>query len=306
MHKNIITSDTVAVKLEPIIDGSSSVQHEYYILKRLKGGVGIPRAFWFGRESTYHTLVLDLLGSSLHNLFLAHNRKFSLHTVVNLADQLLSCLEYIHSHNYVHGDIKLQNVMVGLHDLRHTAFIIDFGITKEYCDTSTRLHVPFHHNRRLTGTPAFASTNNHLGVEPGRRDNLESLAYMLIYFLHGSLPWLTGDHGKLSSSSMLERKANTTIEALCRGIPVEFATMLIYTCSLAFSEDPDYDHLRSLIHGIRATFSVPTMDLLDFSQSGDPVTIVTCSPPFSGECLVAEVVTPCLLKVMPPRRSTRM
>jgi hypothetical protein len=90
MHKNIVTSDTVAVKLEPIINGSSSVQHEYYILKQLKGRVGIPHAFWFGRESTYHALVLDLLGSSLHNLFLAHNRKFSLHTVVNLADQLVS------------------------------------------------------------------------------------------------------------------------------------------------------------------------------------------------------------------------
>ncbi|KAG2101612.1 CSNK1A1 protein [Suillus discolor] len=255
--QNIITSDIVAVKLEPIIDRSSSVQR----------GVGIPCALWFSRESTYHTLVLDLLGSLLHSLFLAHNHKFSLHTFVDLADQLLSCLEYIHSHNYVHGDIKPQNVMVGLHDLRHTAFIIDFGITKEYCDTSTRLY-------------------------PGHCDDLESLTYMLIYFLHGSLQWLTSDHEKLSSSSMLEHKANTTIEVLCHGIPVEFVTLLIYTCSLAFSEDLDYDHLCSLIH-----------DLLDFSQSSDPVTMVTCSPPFSSECLVAEAVTPCLLKVMPPCRT---
>jgi serine/threonine protein kinase len=113
-------------------------------------------------------------------------------------------------------------------------FIIDFGIAKEYCDISTRQHVPFHNNRHLTSTPTFASINNHLGVEPGRHDNIESLMYMLIYFLHGSLPWLAGDHKKLSSSSMLERKANTTIEVLCRGIPVEFVTMLIYACSLAF------------------------------------------------------------------------
>ncbi|KIK32703.1 hypothetical protein CY34DRAFT_27175 [Suillus luteus UH-Slu-Lm8-n1] len=91
---------------------------EYDILKQLKGGVGIPHALWFGRESTYHALVLDLLGPSLHDLFLAHNQKFTLHTVVNLAEQLLSCLEYIHSHNYVHGDIKPQNVTMGLHDLR--------------------------------------------------------------------------------------------------------------------------------------------------------------------------------------------
>ncbi|KAG2037957.1 kinase-like domain-containing protein [Suillus americanus] len=212
------TDDAVAVKLEPIIDGSSSLQHEYC-------GVGIPRALWFSRESTYHALVLDLLGPLLHDLSLMHNQNFSLHTVVNLPDQL-----YIHSHNYVHGDIQPQNITVGLHDLRHTIFLIDFG------------------------------------VQPGRHDNLESLTYMLIYFLRGSLPWLTGNHEKLSSSSMLERKANTTIKVLCHGIPVEFATMLIYTCSLMFSEDPDYDHLHSLLHGIRATFPIPTMCLLDFSH----------------------------------------
>jgi hypothetical protein len=82
--------DAVAIKLELIANHSSSVQREYAILKRLEGGVGIPRALWFGRESAYHALVLDLLGPSLHDIFLAHNRKFSLHTVVNLGDQLVS------------------------------------------------------------------------------------------------------------------------------------------------------------------------------------------------------------------------
>ncbi|KAG1723197.1 casein kinase I isoform delta [Suillus occidentalis] len=212
--RNIINDDAVAIKLESITTGQpSSVQREYTILKRLEGGLGIPRALWFGRD---------------------------LHTVVNLGIQLISRLEYIHSHNYVHCDIKPQNVLVGLGYLKHTAFIIDFGIAKEYWDTATR-------NQRLTGTPAFASINNHLGVDPGRRDDLESLTYMLIYLLRGSLPWLTSDHEKLSSTSILERKVNTTIEVLCNGIPVEFASVLIYTRSLAFSEDPDYGHLRSLL-----------------------------------------------------------
>ncbi|KAG1862654.1 kinase-like domain-containing protein [Suillus subluteus] len=234
-------------------------------------GLGVPHALWFGRESTYHALVLGLLGPSLHDLFLAHDRKFSLHTVVNLGIQLISRLEYIHSHNYVHCDIKPQNILVGLGHLKHTAFIIDFSIAKEYWDTATRVHIPFRQNQRLTGTPAFASINNHLGVDLGRHDDLESLTYMLIYLLRGSLPWLTSDHEKLSSTSILERKVNTTIEVLCNGIPVEFASVLIYTRSLAFSEDPDYGHLRSLLCGLQATLAAPSTSSLDFSKPDDHI-----------------------------------
>ncbi|KAG1726181.1 casein kinase 1, epsilon [Suillus paluster] len=264
------------------------------------GGVGIPRALWFGRELTYYALVLDLLGPSLHDLFIACNRQFSLCNVVNLGDQLLSHLEYIHSHNFVHGDIKPQNILVGLNDLRHTAFIVDFGIAKEYCSTSTRTHVPFRQGQNLTGTPAFASINSHLGVETGRCDDIGSLIYTLIYLLCGSLPWLTDDHEKLSSSTMLECKVNTTVEVLCHGIPVGFASLLIYTCSLAFSQDPDYNYLRSLLHDLHATLPIPASSLLDFSES-DPVIHALA---FSDEHSVAKAVPSSLLKATPLRKST--
>jgi serine/threonine protein kinase len=185
--------------------------------------------------------------------------------------------------------------------LRHTAFIIDFGIAKEFWNMTTSVHIPFRQGQRLTGTPAFASINNHLGVEPGRHDDLESLTYMLIYFLQGSLPWLISDEEKLSSSSILERKVNTTIEDLCRGIPVEFATMLIYTRSLAFSEEPDYNHLRSLLQSLRSTLPTPAACLLDINQPGVPITH-SPSPPFFDKPCVIEAVSPC----PPLRRSTRM
>ncbi|KAG2125384.1 kinase-like domain-containing protein [Suillus clintonianus] len=307
--RNIINDDNVALKLETVVNHSSSVEREYWILKQLEGGVGIPRTLWFGRESAYHALVLELLGPSLHQLFLANNRRFSLLNVVNLGVQLLSRLEYIHSHNYVHGDIKPQNILVGLGNLRHTAFIIDFGITKMYWNTATSDHVPFRHGRSLSGTPAFASINNHLGVEPGRRDDLESLTYMLIYFLRGSLPWLTSDDEKLSNSTILERKARATIADICHDIPVEFANILIYTRSLAFAEDPDYDHLRSLLNGLRATLPAPATCMLDFSQPDGPAIPPLLSPdgpsippPLSpDQCCVAKAISPCPPKVV--RRS---
>lgn len=191
---------------------------------------------------------------------------------------------------------------MGLGHLKHTAFIIDFGIAKEYWDTATRVHIPFRQNQRLTGTPAFASINNHLGVDLGRRDDLESLTYMLIYLLRGSLPWLISDHEKLSSSSILERKVNTTIEVLCSGIPVEFASVLIYTRSLAFSEDPDYEHLHSLLCGLQDTLAAPSTCSLDFSM---PDNHTTHHPPISNERWMAEAA-PCLPDATPLRRSTRV
>jgi len=222
-----------------------------------------------------------------------------LHVQITNPFPQLSCLEYIHLHSYVHGDIKPQDVVLGLGDLRHTAFIIDFSIAKEFWNMSG-VHIPFRQGQRLTGTPAFASINNHLGVEPGCRDDLKSLTYMLIYFLQGSLPWLTSDQEKLSSASILERKVNTTIEDLCRGIPVKFATILIYTRSLTFSEDPNYNHLRSLLHILRSTPPAPAACLLDISQP--EVIPIMHSPLFFDKPCMVEAVSPC----PPLRRSTHM
>ncbi|KIK45155.1 hypothetical protein CY34DRAFT_78467 [Suillus luteus UH-Slu-Lm8-n1] len=95
------------------------------------------------------------------------------------------------------------SILVGLNNLKHMAFIVDFGIAKEYCNTSTRAHIPFHQGQCITGTPAFTSINSHFGVALGHCDDLKSLMYTLIYFLCGSLPWLTSDHKGLSNSSML-------------------------------------------------------------------------------------------------------
>jgi serine/threonine protein kinase len=198
--------------------------------------------------------------------------------------------------------------MVGLGHLKHTTFIIDFGIAKEYWDTATRVHIPFCQNQCLTGTPAFASINNHLGVDLGCRDDLELLTYMLIYLLCGSLPWLTSDHKKLSSSSILERKVNTTIEVLCDGIPVEFASVLIYMCSLAFLEDPDYEHFHSLLCGLRATLAAPSTCSPDLSMPEDHIihlSDVSHHPLISNKHWMAEVV-PCLPDAIPLRRSTHV
>jgi serine/threonine protein kinase len=185
---------------------------------------------------------------------------------------------------------------VGLGDSMQTLFVVDFGITKIYWNAATETHIPFCRGHPLTGTPAFTSINNHLGLEPGRCDDLELFAYMLIYFLLGSLPWLTSNHEKLSTSDILECKVDTTIADLCDGIPSEFANILVYSRSLSFSEDPDYDYLRSLLRGLRTI----EIGLLDFIQPNDPV----IHSPTSNIYLVAEAVLLCLPKPTPVHKST--
>ncbi|KAF9234296.1 kinase-like domain-containing protein [Melanogaster broomeanus] len=283
---NIINNKVYAIKLQLCLrdTGESSVEREYRVLKQLEGGAGIPCAHWFGRESCYDALVLDLLGPSLHDL-LTQKKRFCLRTVVHLGDQLVSHLEYIHSQNYVHCDIKPQNVLTGLGDQVQNLFLVNFGVAKQYRNSLTGDHIPFHQAHHLTGTPAFASINSHLGAELGRRDDLESLAYMLtrIYFLRGSLPWLNSDGKKLQTSRILELKQMTPVDILCNELPREFATILIYAHTLSFSETPHYDYIQSLLSGFHVKDSTsetcPPDDLDLYRPLDSPKKDLECSPP---------------------------
>jgi serine/threonine protein kinase len=153
----------------------------------------------------------------------------------------------MHSRNYIHRDIKPTNILIGHGDLKNTAFLIDFGIAKEFRDSATRAHIPFHQNHSFVGTPAFTSINHHLGFESGRRDDIESLAYTLIYLLCGSLPWFNKDTPSLSNDAILKLKQDIPAEILCCGIPLEFATLLTYSRSVKFAQKPDYNYLHALL-----------------------------------------------------------
>ncbi|KAF8120120.1 casein kinase I isoform delta-B-like protein [Boletus edulis] len=272
---NIFTQKSYAIKLELSLDGESSVEREYQILKQLEHSEGIPKAHWFGREASYEGLVLDLLGPSLHDLIRKHKR-FHIHTIAHLAEQLLSRLQCIHDHGYIHADIKPQNILMGLGDNARTIFLIDFGIAKQYCDSTTGKHSPFVRTDRTTGTPAFTSINSHLGARLGRRDDLESLAYLLIFLSRGSLPWITSHSTK--SSSILEWKQKTPIELLCSGLPRELAALLTYARALSFTEEPDYDYIRSMLAALHAETSDSSSVSHDLSLH-EPVRLTSNTPP---------------------------
>ncbi|AQK72737.1 Casein kinase 1 [Zea mays] len=243
---NVQSGEEVAIKLESVKSRHPQLHYESKLYMLLQGGTGIPHLKWFGVDGEYNVMVIDLLGPSLEDLFNYCNRKFSLKTVLMLADQMISRVEYMHTRGFLHRDIKPDNFLMGLGRKTSQVYVIDYGLAKKYRDLQTHRHIPYRENKNLTGTARYASVNTHLGVEQSRRDDLESLGYVLMYFLRGSLPWqgLKAGTKKQKYDKISEKKMLTSIEALCKSYPSEFVTYFHYCRSLQFEDKPDYSYLK--------------------------------------------------------------
>ncbi|KAL6883260.1 hypothetical protein ACP4OV_010674 [Aristida adscensionis] len=249
---HIQTGDEVAVKLEPVKSKHPQLQYESKVYMLLQGGNGIPHLKWYGVEGEYNVMMIDLLGPSLEDLFNCCNRKFSLKTVLMLADQLINRIEYMHSKGFLHRDIKPDNFLMGLGRKANQVYIIDYGLAKKYKDLQTHKHIPYRENKNLTGTARYASVNTHLGIEQSRRDDLESVGYLLLYFLRGSLPWqgLKAGTKKQKYDKISEKKMLTSAEVLCKSFPSEFVSYFHYCRSLRFEDRPDYSFLKKLLRDV--------------------------------------------------------
>lgn len=255
---DMVTEEYVAMKLEPILTmHQPHLQHEarlYHYLTRGLVTVGIPRLRYFGREGDFNVLVMDLLGPSLEDLFDFCGRTFSLKTICMIVEQMISRLEYFHNLAYLHRDLKPENFVMGVGRRAHHVYLIDLGLAKRWRDPRTGEHIPYLDGKALTGTARYVSINTHLGQQQSRRDDLESVSIIAVYFAKGGLPWQgvrcatkLGKYEKIKNM-----KIGTSVSRLCEGLPSAFAEFVSYTRGLAFEEAPNYDQCRgyfqSLLH----------------------------------------------------------
>ena len=243
VYKGIDTTNgtQVALKISFAPKAKNILRYESQILKTLKG-IGIPEMKYFGEFPNYNILIEPFLGKSLSCLFSENNNKFLLNDILLTAIQILNRLEYIHNKGYIHCDIKPDNFISN----KNIIYIIDFGLASNFI--INQKHIECKETNKIIGTAKYASVNALQGIELSRRDDLESLAYMLIYLMKGNLPW---EHIKEKNKiekykKILKIKKNTVPLELCENMPNEFSLFLLYVSSLDFEEKPDYDYCRGL------------------------------------------------------------
>lgn len=247
---NLLNNQQVAIKFEPRKSDAPQLRDEYRTYKILVGCPGIPNVYYFGQEGLHNILVIDLLGPSLEDLFDHCNRRFSTKTVVMVAKQMLSRVQTIHEKNLIYRDIKPDNFLIGRPGTKaaNVIHVVDFGMAKQYREPKTKQHIPYRERKSLSGTARYMSINTHLGREQSRRDDLEALGHVFMYFLRGGLPWqgLKAATNKQKYEKIGEKKQTTLINDLCVGFPDEFKKYLKYVRNLGFEDTPDYDYLRDL------------------------------------------------------------
>ncbi len=245
-HKD--TLEPVAIKLEEVTAKNRVLAREYQVYKQIwTEDCGLPEIFACGKKDDYHYLVMQILGSSIEELFTRCSRSFSLKTVLMLGDQMIERLRYMHDKGFLHRDIKPENFLIGTQEDCNKIYLVDLGLAKQWRTEAG--HVPYRTGNRIIGTARYASINSHLGYQLSRRDDMESLGYLLVYFAKGRLPWqaIRGRNKDDKYTKICEKKRELPLERLCNGLPKEFILYFKHVQSLRFDERPSYDYLKGLI-----------------------------------------------------------
>ena len=234
--QNIRTFEHVAIKVEPTNILKKTLKNEARIYQYLGKIDGFPQLKWFGTYESTNYLVMDLLGESLSEK-LQYYKVFCLKTVLILGIQMIKRIRTLHEKCLLHRDIKTDNFLFGFGQT-NKLYIIDFGISKRFNYNNT--HIAETKIHKLIGSPSFVSLNVHKGIEPSRRDDLESCVYIIMNMLLGKLDWF--DKQDVNEMALLKYQVTSVIE-----IPSFIKIMLYYVRGLEFTATPDYDYIILLM-----------------------------------------------------------
>ena len=243
------TGEEIALKFEDLDSKTQQLVMESKVYKSLENTAVIPKFHWLGSSTNHLVLVIDLMGKNLYQLMKICGGKFSLQTTLLLAYRMLQCVEALHKYGFVHRDIKPENFLLGKKEEdKDKIFIIDFGLTKKYVDVSGA-HIGYIDGQPFVGNPRFASINSLKGIEQSRRDDIESLLYVWIYFAKGTLPWISlgNSSKKPNSQRILECKQKINTSELFKDLPKEFLRIYFSVKQLRFPDMPNYKLIGSLL-----------------------------------------------------------
>ena len=248
---NIIDKKYVAIKVEKKDEGYNLLQKESYYLYNLKG-IGVPELISYGYSGKYNVLIQTLLGESLGKIFFKNSKRFSLKDICMFTIQILHRIEFVHSKCLIHRDIKPENFLIGSPD-EYMIYIIDFGLSKKYKSSRTNKHIQFKLTKKFTGTARYASINAVRGAEQSRRDDLEAIGYMLMYFFNGGqLPWqgVSCKEKAQKYAKIYHMKKHLNYQEFCKNMPKEIITYMMYCRELQFEKEPNYEYLRNLFQNV--------------------------------------------------------
>ncbi|CAN0899726.1 Casein kinase 1-like protein HD16 [Linum grandiflorum] len=226
--------------------------YEWQVYNTLGGSYGVPKVHFKGRHGDYYVMVMDMLGPSLWDVWNSSGQAMSAEMVSCIAVEALTILDKMHARGYVHGDVKPENFLLGQPGTlqEKKLYLVDLGLATKWRDSSSGEHVEYDQRPDMfRGTVRYASVHAHLGRTASRRDDLESLAYTLIFLHRGRLPW-QGYQGDNKSFLVCKKKMATSPEMLCCFCPQPLKQFLEFVVNLKFDEEPNYSKLISLFEGL--------------------------------------------------------
>jgi serine/threonine protein kinase len=249
------------------------LQNEYNVIKNLINPIdnikinGIPNVYMFGKKDDYYVLIMDLYGMDIDKLYkrskeLEMYENFKL-ILPRILYQILVIIEHIHKMGYIHKDIKPQNMVIenGFEPEKikkkicPKVYLIDYGLTERICNSEGE-HVEHKHTGSMSGTVKFMSIDTHLGKQQGRKDDLESFLYIMLYLYNIELPWQNIKEKDKKKRANIIRKLKETndYEKMCYELPTEILQITNYIRKLNFYTIPDYNYIKKLLYTLDKTY----------------------------------------------------